>query len=118
MIEHITASSPWLTTSNGGSTLPYISGGEDPMRGVIRIMNGRMEAWSGAGWISVAPNSSYIDVSEQAKSVLQWAEKKMQEEATALALAEKHPAVADAIKDFKQAEEKLSVLVALTKENK
>ena len=88
------------------------------MRGVIRLMNGRMESWSGAGWLPIVSGSAYIDVSEQAKSVLQWAERKMQEEAAALALAEKHPAVADAIKDLKQAEEKLSVLVALTKENK
>lgn len=118
MIDHIVSTSPWITTSGSGSTSPYISSGEEPMRGVIRLINGRMEAWSGAGWLAIPSSSSYIDLADSAKTVLQWAERKMQEEARALALAEKHPAVADAIKDVKQAEEKLSVLVALTQENK
>lgn len=119
MIKHIISTSPWLTSNNSsGSNLPYISGSDDPMRGVIRLMNGQMESWSGAGCLSINSGSAYIDLSDQAKSVLVWAEKKMREEATALALAEKHPAVADALREVGQAEEKLKVVLALTQENK
>ena len=117
MIDHVISTSPWINSSGGSSNLPYITGGEDPMRGVVRVMNGRIEAWSGAGWISIPSNSAYIDVSDSGKTVLEWAEKKMQEEARSLALAEKHPAVADAVAQLHNAEEQLKVVIALTQEN-
>lgn len=117
MINHVVSTSPWINSSGGGSTPPYITGGEDPMRGVIRTINGHMEAWSGTGWISIPSSSAYIDLAESAKTVLQWAEKKMHDEVRALELAKQYPAVADAVAQLHNAEEQLKVVIALTQEN-
>ena len=116
MIVDVSTTGPWLYATGAGSNSPYISESSNPMQGVIRYMSGRTEAWNGSHWTPINEHIS-LGMSDQANNVLAWAHKKMTEEAYLSHLAEKHPAVADALAAVQVAEEKLKVVVALTQEN-
>jgi hypothetical protein len=59
--------------------------------------------------------SSYpqVELSGHVQTVIQWAEKKIAEEARIKELAAKHPSVADALNAVKQAEEQVKIVAAL-----
>ena len=116
MIININTTGPWLHAYSPGSNTPYIPESSNPMQGVIRYMSGRSEAWNGSYWTPIDENVS-IGMSEQANAAIDWACKKMTEEANLSVLAAKHPMIADLLNEVKLAEEKLKVAVALTQEN-
>lgn len=96
--------------------IPSISG--DPMQGVIRAVNRRLEIYNGGHW-SVPPQSTaYLDMGHRTKEILEWASKKMYTEQHYAELALQHPAVSDALDAVRVAQDKLNVVVALTQENK
>jgi len=118
MISQVSAAGPWLNASGGSQTAyPYVPSSANPMVGVVRVYNGRLDCFDGTAWVPMYQNSAYIDMSDKAKVVLMWAERKMREEEEIKRLAEMHPAVTEAVEMLKHAEERLQVVVQLAKEN-
>ena len=118
MIDHINAAGPWLTGTGSSNSLPYISTNSNPMQGVVRTANNRLEAWDGGSWVSVSGSAIYLDMSEHAKLVLKWAEGKMLEEQRLAELAKTNPAIADAMRTYQDAETKLKMILVLAEQTK
>jgi hypothetical protein len=116
MIRNITSGSG-VQIDNGHSSFPYISqNSNNPMQGILRINGNDMQTFDGTTWITVGGAYPSISLSSPAQSAIQWAQQKMAEEESIKRLAEKHPAVADAMNTINEAYDKLKVIVALTEE--
>jgi hypothetical protein len=115
MIYGIHSNSQWVEVGPANS-LPYVADATGPMRGIVRCVSNRYEVWDGHAWVSTGSMVS-IDLSHQSKQVMVWAYAKMNEEARMQSLAKQHPAVAEALMLVRHAEERLQVVVSLTKDN-
>jgi len=117
MISHVYVTGPWLKGSSS-MNLPYVPLLPDnPMQGIIRINSyGQMELNNGGLWKTFSQNTAHVETTMSVNNILEWAEKKMVEEQKYAKLASQNTAVADALEAVHTAEEKLRVVVALTKE--
>jgi hypothetical protein len=113
-----TNSGPWLQVAVNPALFPPVNNNNIPMQGVIRIMSGKMQAWDGNQWLDIHQGTAHVDISEDTKMILNWAKQKMREENTTIELATTHPAVAEAMEMVHHAEDRLKIVVELTKENK
>ena len=109
MITNIYGTSPYITVSN--PTGPYISPGA-ASAGLVRYHNNHMQVYDGNAWLSLGGGSS-VGLTAIADEALAWAIKKMTQERAAQDLAQKHPAVADALDAVRLAEQQLQTVVAL-----
>jgi hypothetical protein len=102
MINNLTVSSPFLTTSSYGS--PHI-GTNGQSAGQIRYNTSlqQVEVYDGVAWIMLSQNTS-IGLSYEAEEVLRWAQVKKQEEAELMSKLEKYPALKDTYDKFKMME--------------
>ena len=109
MITNIYGTSPYITVSN--PTGPYISPGA-ASAGMLRYHNNHMQVYDGNAWLTLGSASS-VGLAPIAEQAISWVLKKMDQEAAAQALAEKHPTVADALDAVRLAEQQLQTVVAL-----
>lgn len=99
------------------NSIPYVPPNtNNPMQGVMRVNGNNIEVFSGSSWTQLGMSYPTISLNGAAQSVINWAQAKMAEEASIKQLAEKHPAVADAMNTINEAYDKLKVIVALTEE--
>jgi hypothetical protein len=115
MITSLYPKSQWVEISLAAPT-PYVASSNNSMQGAVRCMNNRYEVWDGSNW-QLTGGSVTVDLSSQAKLVMDWAHNKMLEERMVKNLAQTNSTIADALSAIEQAEEKLKVLLALTQEN-
>jgi hypothetical protein len=73
-----------------------------------------MQVYDGAAWLKVT-SSVNIALTGVAVDAIEWAHKKMLEEAEARRMAEQYPAVADALNAVWESEQQLKTIVALCK---
>ena len=109
MITSVYNTSPYITVST--PTGPYISPGA-ASAGMLRYHNNNMQVYDGNSWLTMGGGSG-VGLTTEAEVAIAWALKKMTQEAAAQALAQKHPAVADAIDAVRLAEQQLQTVVAL-----
>ncbi len=106
-----------IQVEHGHFSFPYISTNtSNPMQGMLRINGSDLQVFEGSSWISVGGAYPTVSLTGAAYSAIQWAQMKMAEEENIKKLAEKHPAVADAMNTINEAYNKLKVIVALTEE--
>jgi hypothetical protein len=118
MIKNIYANGPFLQIEGTGTSYntPYIPS-TMPSAGIVRYNNGHLEVYDGTTWHDIGGNGqAMVSMTSNAVSAIIWAEKKMLEELHLKELAEKHPAVADAVAHLQQAENRLQVVAALVEE--
>ena len=116
MIRSITAGNG-IQVDNGYFSFPYVNQNpSNPMQGMIRISGSDLQAFDGSNWITVGGAYPSISITGAAQAAIAWAQAKMIEEESIKRLAEKHPAVADAMDTINEAYDKLKVVVALTEE--
>lgn len=115
MIYNIHSNSQWVEIGPV-NPLPYVADAASPMQGAVRCVSNHYEVWNGHSWVPTGSMVS-IDLSHQSKQVMVWAYAKMNEEARMQNLARQHPAVAEALMLVRHAEERLQVVVELTKDN-
>jgi hypothetical protein len=72
-----------------------------------------MEVYDGNVWLTMTSSYPQIELAPHVQAVVQWAQTKMAEEAELKALAEKHPALKDAIDALHKAEEQVKIVSAL-----
>ena len=109
MITSVYPTSTWVTTSNPVG--PYISPGA-ASAGMLRYHNNQTQVYDGNVWQTMGGGSS-VGLSSNAEQALAWAWLKMTQEKAAQDLAQKHPAVADALDAVHLAEQQLKTVVAL-----
>jgi hypothetical protein len=117
MINNVYGGSEFLSVSTY-SNHPYISIGS-LSAGQVRYnpTSRSTEVYDGANWVMLA-SSAEVKLSYSAEEILRWGRQKMDEEKKIRELAEKNVTIADALDQFKRAEEQLKIVVALTEETK
>ena len=115
MINSITGNYTFVDIRQSGSA-PYVNISQ-PSAGLVRYnpTYQRMEVYDGNMWVTLGMDT-HVDLSPNAREVIEWAGKKMDEEKRWRDMAEKNPAIRDAYEKFKQAEEQLKIVEALVKE--
>lgn len=98
---------------NSSQNIPYISP-STPSAGLVRYYGNEMQVYDGAAWLKVT-SSVNIALTGVAVDAIEWAHKKMLEEAEARRMAEQYPAVADALNAVWESEQQLKTIVALCK---
>ena len=121
MIKNITPGTG-ITVNNGHSSWPSfynsISSTGNNLVGQMRY-NGSsqtIEVYDGTVWLTLSSSFPTVDLAPHVQAVVAWAQNKMAEETHFRELAEKYPAVADAIDHLKEAEARLRVITALVQE--
>ena len=112
MNTHISSTGSHITV-NSSQNIPYISP-STPSAGLVRYYGNEMQVYDGAAWLKVT-SSVNIALTPVAVDAIEWAHKKMLEEAEAQRMAEQYPAVADAMGAVREAEQQLKMVVALCK---
>lgn len=115
MINFITTTGRFLTGQMSQGSAPYPTNNHIN-DGQVRFSNtsgpgfdvcvdGRWQRWNG--------QDAQVRLTDEAESILMWAQQKMAEESRIKQLAESNPTVADAAEALKRAEEQLRVVMEL-----
>jgi hypothetical protein len=103
MIKNVTSYSPWLNVSSYVGATPYITNGiQAPAVGQIwwNSSRSRIEVYDGSQWHEMCNGHATVDLSPPAQDVMQWAQRKMQEEQELQRRMERHPGLRDAYERF------------------
>ena len=76
-----------------------------------------LEVYDGVNWSPINQAYATIDLTDETKNILEWAMKKMQDEAILTSLAAKHPAIKASFDHYKNAEKNLLVTTILSIDN-
>jgi myo-inositol catabolism protein IolC len=79
---------------------------------MLRYHNNQTQVYDGNAWLAMGGGSS-VGLTSNAEEALAWAWLKMAQEKAAQDLAQKYPAVADALEAVRLAEQQLKTVVAL-----
>jgi hypothetical protein len=92
MIKHINGGSEWLDVHSYQGGTPYINTSQ-PSTGMIRMhpSYGRLEVYDGSQWLEIANGTAEVDLSSNAKEVMEWARDKMKAERRLESLIQQHP---------------------------
>lgn len=113
MIKNLNANGRYIQVSGGGS--PYVNSNNN-MAGNVRwnMSSQNLEVYDGNSWISIG-RDIHLDVSPDVYRILDWAEKRMHEDQRIQDLVKKNPTVADAYSTYKDAADRLKVVMELTR---
>jgi hypothetical protein len=78
--------------------------------------NQNVEVYDGSTWIILSAHHASINLNDETVRLLEWAKKKMLEEAERNKLAETNPAIKDLVNQIKDKEEQIKIVQALIKE--
>lgn len=117
MIQNILSRSPHISVLCGYSP-PNFYGNHGLGVGNLRYNTNsqKFEVFDGNTWITMNPGSIEIKTSETLDRVVEWAEKKMREEAEIEMLAEQHPAMRAALDNLNKAKDQVRATKILIKE--
>ena len=118
MIKSIHSSSPFLTVSGGNPGSTYMGNFNGTGVGNMRYNpnSQNIEVYDGSTWIILSAHHANINLSDETVRLLEWAKKKMLEEAERNELAKTNPAINDLMKQIKDKEEQIYVVQKLIKE--
>jgi len=113
MIKSITGGSG-ITVMGGMPTTTYISPGAQSA-GMLRYNpnSSNIEVYDGLAWLTLSIGYTNIELSADVQAVLHWAREKMNREKTLRELADRSPAVADAMAAVEHAQEQLDIVATL-----
>jgi len=114
MIKSITGSKYVNVLGNSGS-YPYVNSSSNPMQGAMRIQNNDIQVFDGNNWIGIGGAYSTISLSPEAEIILDWAKKKMTEEAEDAELRKKFPTLDSALKEVEVAKKQAVFIKELVK---
>ena len=115
MIDHVYGGEFLAVNSSKGST-PYINT-INPITGMVAYdgSSQTMKVFDGNTWLTLGGGVANIHLTQNAISILKWAEQKMLEEAERNKLAETTPAIKDLMDQIKEKEEQIKMVVTLIK---
>ena len=116
MINSIMSMGKHIIVGGGNSASNYINNSAGMMGvGDLRFNTStqQIEFYNGQTWQIFTMAQATVGLTSTAETAIDWAMKKMEEEKEARAMAEQHPAVADAMGAVREAEEQLKTVVAL-----
>jgi len=115
MIKSITGGSGVVV--NGPSFgMPYVDSTR-PSAGMMRYKDYQFEVYDGTQWLVAVAGAPNICLDNYVLETIEWARKKMAEEAEVNRLASGHPAIQIALDNFKKAKQQLDATIILSKEH-
>lgn len=111
MIRNITGGNG-IIVSGSAYSAPYIDTSR-PSAGMVRYNNGNIEVYDGGSWLIMQSSYPAIELDHETREILRWAQNQMVEQERMKALAQTHPAVADALAARERADEAVRIAVAL-----
>lgn len=114
MIKAITGG-PYVNVSGTPFSMPYVDP-YNPEAGKVRYNNYQFEVYDGYQWLPAYAGTPNIQLDPAVIAVIDWAMKKMNEEAELQKLAQGKPAVRAAYEAFKRADEQLKTTIILSKD--
>ena len=116
MITHVYGGE-FLSVQSSPGSMPYISTSQ-PMTGLTRYTNNRLEVYDGSSWMQIGGGNATINLSAEAIGILQWAKKKMAEEAEIIELAKDNPAIKDLHDKVKLYQDQIKMVKTLIKKDR
>lgn len=108
----------YITVVGGHSPTPYIQANpNNPMQGILRIIGSDTQVFDGTAWISLQSSYATITPTFEFRQALDWARKKMQEEAEWEAMAKTNNSVAIALENLNKAKAQLTTTAHLSREH-
>lgn len=116
MIDHVYGGEFLAVTSSKGST-PFINN-SNPITGTVAYDSNSqtLKVYDGNSFLTLGGGVANIHLTQNAISILKWAEQKMLEEAERNKLAETTPAIKDLMDQIKEKEEQVRIVQTLLKE--
>lgn len=111
MIRNITGG-PGIYIAGNVYNQPYVDMSR-PSAGMVRYTGNNLEVYDGSSWLPMTSSYPQIELDGLTMETVQWARRKMEEEKHMLAMAQKHPTVADAIAARERADEAVRIAMAL-----
>lgn len=103
MIDYVVGGEYLVVTSNKGAQ-PYINmSSNHSMMGTLSYdsNSSTMKVYDGSGWQTLGGGSATVTLTQNAITILKWAEKKMFEEQELKFLCDKHPAIKDLVGEMR-----------------
>jgi hypothetical protein len=120
MINGITQSGRYTVVSGGQAGSLYMNSyAGQSMVGQMRFNTSsqNIEVYDGNNWQMMPSGYATVGLTGEAESLLDWARDKRAEEMQWKAMAQQHPAVAEAIEALRLAEERVKIIATLCKED-
>lgn len=108
---NVSCSSAYMN-AYGAPTAYVNSNPNNPVQGMLRYQNSRLEVFDGSGWIMMNMNVT-VGLDAEGEEAITWARERMAQERRWVELARTHPAVADALAAREKAEQALNVVSRL-----
>lgn len=107
-----------IVVSGGNTSVPYINqNSSNSFQGIMRINGSDIQYHDNGVWNNLNTSYATVQLTGETETLLQWVREKKADEAERAHLAKTHPAVANALKVVKKAEEQLDLVVKLSKEH-
>jgi len=115
MINHVHGVGQYLVvyTNTASNYINNYSGSQGVGNMRFNTSNQTMEVYDGVTWQILKMGESTVSLTQDAVEALDWAKQKRAEERKLKELAERHPAVADALDAVEQAKTKLKIITEL-----
>lgn len=103
---------PGIVVQGSNYSAPYIDNTRTSA-GMVRYNAGNIEVYDGSSWLVLQSSYPTLELDPETQEIIRWAQNQMVEEERMKALADKHPAVADAVAARERADEAVRIAVAL-----
>jgi len=100
-----------VVVDGGNTSLPYVPmNNENPIQGIIRVWGSDLQMFNGSMWISLPTSYATVSLDPNTESLLKWCEAQRTMAMRRLELAEKNPALMNALEAIKKAEDNYEIL--------
>ncbi len=95
----------------GNTSLPYVSQNDvNSFQGFMRIRGSDLQYYDSGTWNTLHTSYATVKLDAMATTAIEWAQRKMLEEAEIARLAQEHPAMAKAQKSVERAQRNLQTI--------
>lgn len=110
---------PGIVVSNNSSSLPYVSiNPNNPIIGMMRVNNSRVEVFDGNMWIGMSTACPSVSLNQETQDLLEWIRAQRTIYMNRLEAAQRNPALLKALEAIKRAEENFDLLESISRDYK
>lgn len=110
---------PGIVVSNNSSSLPYVSiNPNNPIIGMMRVNNSRVEVFDGNMWIGMSTACPSVSLDQETQDLLEWIRAQRTIYMNRLEAAQRNPALLKALEAIKRAEENFDLLESISRDYK
>ena len=100
-----------VVVDGGNTVLPYVPmNNENPIQGMIRVWGTDLQVFNGSNWTQLQASYATVRLDPNSESLLAWCNAQRTMAMRRLELAEKNPALMNALEAIKKAEDNYEIL--------